>query len=82
MFRRKNVPASFIAQQEVEKTRRRVSRMSEREMLDWADVAGSGMYKAFRDYRGGDTDALHDIKTALIGMVAIYEELSGDESNQ
>lgn len=76
MFKKPDEPAGFLGQKEMTKTRQRVSRMSEREMLNWADLAGSGLYKAFADYKGGDTDALEDIRIGLVGMIAIYEELA------
>lgn len=78
MFKRQkeeDTPAEFLGQTEMKRTRQRVARMSEREMLDWADTAGSGIYTAFKDYRRGETDALDDIRMGLVGMIAIYEEL-------
>lgn len=76
MFSRKPVvPAEFLTQDEIEKARRRVSRMTTSEALNWADVAGSGMHGAFRSYRDDPDNSLEDIRMGLVGMLAIYEEL-------
>lgn len=60
-----------------EKVRKRVSRMSEFEMLEWVEAAGAGMFKGFRDYRQHENiESLEEIRTALIGVQAIVDELA------
>lgn len=61
---------------EYEKCRARVRRMSRTELLDWADVAGSGMAKGFMDYRKhGVVDSLEEIRLSLVQLAALVEEL-------
>lgn len=56
--------------------RRRVSKMSTRQMLDWADSAGSGMARAIDDYRKDrDVISLEEVRTALVALSAVIDEL-------
>ena len=55
---------------------KKVSRMSTTSMLDWIDVAGSGMAQGFSDYRRhGDLDSLYEIRRAISQIQALTEEL-------
>lgn len=56
--------------------RRRVQKMSVHELINWADVAGSGMAKGFMDYRKeGNLDSLLEIRDALVALSEVTEEL-------
>ena len=60
----------------VEKARKRLARLSTHEILNWADSAGSGMAKAFDDFRKhGEKETLEEIERALKSMSAVVEEL-------
>lgn len=62
---------------ELERARRRVTRMSTHELLAWADQAGSGMAKAFSDFRReGSLTPLDEIRTALLALTAVTDELT------
>lgn len=62
---------------ELARARRRVTRMSTHELLDWADQAGSGMAKAFSDFRReGTLIPLDEIRTALLALTAVTDELT------
>lgn len=77
--------AGLLAEQlaEVAKARKRVARMSTHEMLEWADVAGSGMAKAFGDYRKeGAPEALDEIRQALLALSAVTDELAARQDAQ
>jgi hypothetical protein len=55
---------------------RRVQKMSTNDLLNWADVAGSGMAKGFMDYREhGDIESLAEIGLAVITLHAVVLEL-------
>jgi len=61
---------------ELARARRRVKGMSVHEMLEWADQAGSGMAKAFADFRKEGTLApLDEIHVALLALAAVTDEL-------
>jgi hypothetical protein len=61
---------------EWDRVRRRVARMGVNECLEWVEVAGSAMLKGFRDYRQHESvESLEEIRTALIGVTAIVDEL-------
>lgn len=61
---------------ELEKARKRVSKIATHEILNWADSAGSGMAKAFDDYRKyGEEDSLNEISRAVKQLQAVVEEL-------
>jgi hypothetical protein len=62
--------------QQLAAARRRVAKMGTNELLNWADVAGSGMAKGFSDYRReGDVLSLDEIHLALISLTAVTDEL-------
>lgn len=55
---------------------KKASRMSTTSMLDWIDVAGSGMAQGFSDYRRhGDIESLYEIRRAISQIQALTEEL-------
>lgn len=61
---------------ELDRARRRVARLSTHEILNWADSAGSGMAKAFDDYRKyGEEESLDELKQAVKSLEAVIEEL-------
>ncbi len=81
MFKKK-AQTPYVVAAEIERARRRVQRMTIEEMLNWADLAGSDMMRLFRAYRK-DPNSLEDIRLAVVGLTAIYEELqSRDLSTQ
>ena len=58
------------------KAGKRVYVMSVRELLDWTDVAGTGMAKCLQDYRRGqDLASLLEMRNTLVTMYALNEEL-------
>jgi hypothetical protein len=58
------------------KARRRVMRLGTNELLNWADVASSGLMRGFEDYRKtGDVFALDEIKITLVSLAALTDEL-------
>ena len=55
---------------------KKASRMSTTSMLDWIDVAGSGMAQGFSDYRRhGEIESLYEIRRAVSQIQALTEEL-------
>jgi hypothetical protein len=55
---------------------KRVRGMANYELLEWADVAGSGMAKAFSDYRReADEVSLIEIREGLMALWALTREL-------
>jgi hypothetical protein len=72
-------PADIPVPDDVElaRARRRVSRMSTHELLEWADQAGTGMAKAFADFRKeGSLASLDEISVALLALTAVTDELT------
>lgn len=60
----------------VEKARKRVSTLSTHDILNWADSAGSGMAKAFDDFRKwGEAESLEELEQAVKSLTAVVEEL-------
>jgi hypothetical protein len=58
------------------KMEKRVAKMSNYELLEWADVAGSGMAKAFSDYRREPVeDSLIEIREGLQALWSLTREL-------
>ena len=58
------------------KASKSVRTMSVRELLDWTDVAGTGMAKCLMDYRRGrDLASLCELRNTLITMYALCDEL-------
>lgn len=71
-------PITVTDEEDLARARRRVTRMSINELLDWADAAGSGMAKGFADYRKeGNMVSLEDIRLGLISLTALTDELIG-----
>lgn len=61
---------------QMDTARRRVSKLSTNELLNWADVASAGMMRGFEDYRGkGDRVSLDEIKITLVSLTALTDEL-------
>ena len=70
---RRNTPAY---EAELHRARNRVAEMSTFALLEWADVAGSGMAKGFQDYRRESArESLLEIRSALIALTALNDEL-------
>lgn len=60
----------------LEKARERVKLMQSYDLLEWADVAGSGMSKGFMDYRRHSyVESLREIRSTLMQLVALTDEL-------
>jgi hypothetical protein len=63
-----------------EKVARRVSRLSEGEMLDWADVVGSGIARTLRDYhRSHDPELLQEARDAVSALQGVIDTLAERE---
>jgi len=61
------------------KIERKVGRLDRGTMLDFADVAGSGMSRAFGDFRReGDERSLLEIEAGLQTLWAIVQRLKGE----
>jgi hypothetical protein len=55
---------------------RRVRKMTDHALINWADVIGSGMAKGFQDYREhGDFASLAEIGLGVITLHAVVLEL-------
>jgi hypothetical protein len=59
---------------------RRVKKMTDQALLDWTDMAGSGMEKGFRDFAAEEKPeialcSLDEISLALVSLWALNEEL-------
>jgi len=55
---------------------KRVSKMSDYELLEWADITGSGMSKSFSDYRkGAPEESLIEIREGLQALWSLVREL-------
>lgn len=60
------------------KARKRLSRLGTHEILNWADMAGSGMAKGLDDYRrNADAESLAEIRNGLIALLAAVDEITG-----
>lgn len=58
------------------RARRRISKMGNVELFDWADAAGNGLFKAFQDYRThGHVESLEEIGYAVIALQSVVDEL-------
>jgi hypothetical protein len=56
---------------------RRVQRMDSSALLEWADLATSGMQRQLDDFRKSpDESHLGEINVALLGMGAVVDELA------
>jgi len=63
-----------------EKVSRRVSRLSEGELLDWADVAGSGIARTLRDYqRSHEPELLQEAQEAVSALQGVIDTLAERE---
>ena len=59
-----------------EQIRNRVQRMDSSMLIEWADLAASGMQRQLDDFRRGPDEAhLGEIQVALITMGAVVDEL-------
>lgn len=64
-----------------EKVAKRVARLSEAEMIDWADVAGSGIARALRDYhRSHEPELLDEAREAISALQGVIDTLHERES--
>jgi hypothetical protein len=63
-----------------EKVARRVARLSEAEMLDWADVAGSGIARTLREYhRSHEPELLTEAREAISALQGVIDTLAERE---
>jgi hypothetical protein len=59
-----------------EKVTKRVSRLSEGELLEWADVAGSGIARTLRDYqRSHESALLEEAQEAISALQGVIDTL-------
>lgn len=60
-----------------EKVAKRVSRLSEAEMLDWADVAGSAVARTLREYqRSHEPELLEEAREAISALQGVIDTLA------
>lgn len=60
-----------------EKVARRVSRLTEGELLDWADVSGSGIARTLRDYqRSHEPALLEEAREAISALQGVMDTLT------
>lgn len=60
-----------------EKVSKRVSRLSESEMLDWADIAGSGIARTLRDYqKSHEPHLLDEAREAVSALQGVIDTLA------
>lgn len=60
-----------------EKVARRVARLSEGEILDWADVAGSAIARTLRDYqRTHEPELLEEAREAISALQGVIDTLA------
>jgi hypothetical protein len=63
-----------------EKVAKRVSRLSEAEMLDWADIAGSAIARTLRDYhRSHESELLQEAREAISALQGVIDTLTERE---
>lgn len=63
-----------------EKVAKRVSRLSEGEMLDWADVAGSAIARNLRDFqRSHDEALLFEAREGISALQGVIDTLTDRE---
>lgn len=63
-----------------EKVVKRVSRLSEGEMLDWADVAGSAIARTLREYqRCHEPELLQEAQEAVSALQGVIDTLARRE---
>lgn len=64
-----------------EKVAKRVVRLSETELLDWADVAGSGIARVLREYqRSHEPELLTEAREAISALQGVIDTLSERET--
>lgn len=58
------------------KAHKRLSRLPTPSVLDWADQAGSGVFKALDDYRRlGTQESLQEARSGLEALLAVVDVL-------
>ena len=68
--------SNLISEETIERTRRRVARLGERELLDWAEVALPGMHRHLDSYRStGDDAHLMELSFAEMQLNLVLTEL-------
>lgn len=73
-------PATYPTDDVREKVTKRVSRLSEGELLDWADVAGSGIARNLRDFqRSHDLSLLIEARDAVSALQGVIDTLADRE---
>lgn len=73
-------PATYPTDDVREKVAKRVSRLSEGELLDWADVAGSGIARNLRDFqRNHDLSLLIEARDAVSALQGVIDTLADRE---
>jgi hypothetical protein len=63
-----------------EKVAKRVSRLSEGELLDWADVSGTAIARTLRDYqRSHEPELLQEAADAVSALQGVIDTLTERE---
>lgn len=63
-----------------EKVTKRVARLSEAELLDWADVAGSAIARTLREYqRSHEPELLQEAREAISALQGVIDTLTQRE---
>lgn len=64
-----------------EKVAKRVARLSEAEILDWADVTGSAIARTLREYqRSHEPELLQEAREAISALQGVIDTLSARET--
>lgn len=73
-------PATYPTDNVREKVAKRVSRLAESELIDWADVAGSGIARNLRDFqRSHDLSLLTEARDAVSALQGVIDTLADRE---
>lgn len=73
-------PATYPTDNVREKAAQRASRLSEGEILDWADVAGTAIARSLRDYqRSHDGALLYEAREAISALQGVLDTLTERE---
>ena len=76
MFQRLRPSSTLWDQRLYSKARTRASKLEIQELLDWSDIAGTGMAQALRVFRKErQTDILDEVRIALITLAAAVDDI-------
>lgn len=78
-FKLKLSPTHYLSPEDetdLVKASRRVARLRNEELLDWADQAGTGMATLLYEHRKhGDVGSIAEVKEAMVSLQAVVYEL-------